>query len=110
MALKWLNVICCLDDAHLNFVLFLILFKDGEQLKETKEKVVFEKKGGVRRLLIRSTSVHDEGEYTCSLGDQECSAEVTVIGKLPTSYIILVVSLEEVFMLFPIFDHNRTTT
>lgn len=42
---------------------------------------MFEKKGGIRRLLIRSTSVHDEGEYTCALGDQECSAEVTVIGK-----------------------------
>lgn len=42
---------------------------------------MFEKKGGIRRLLIRSTSVHDEGEYTCALGDQECSAEVTVIGN-----------------------------
>ncbi len=49
-------------------------------MKELRDKVVFEKKGAVRRLLIRSTSVHDEGEYTCALGDQECSAEVTVIG------------------------------
>ncbi|KAK3921146.1 Titin, partial [Frankliniella fusca] len=60
--------------------------KDGEQLKEVRDKVVFEKKGAVRRLLIRSTSVHDEGEYTCALGDQECSAEVTVI-ELPPEII-----------------------
>jgi len=26
--------------------------------------------------------VHDEGEYTCALGEQECTAEVTVVGKL----------------------------
>ena len=56
-------------------------FQDGEQVKEVPDKFIIEKKGPVRRLLIRSTSVHDEGEYTCALGDQECSAEVTVVGK-----------------------------
>lgn len=55
--------------------------KDGEPLKPTKEKVEFVKDGTVRKLLIRSTSVHDEGEYTCALLDQECTAEVTVVGK-----------------------------
>nr|CAD7257406.1 unnamed protein product [Timema shepardi] len=53
--------------------------KDGEQLKEDGEKVVFEKQGNVRKLLLRGTSVHDEGEYTCALEDQECTAEVTVV-------------------------------
>ena len=43
---------------------------------------MFEKKDNVRKLLIRGASVHDEGEYTCALGEQECTAEVTVVGKL----------------------------
>ncbi|CAG2069215.1 unnamed protein product, partial [Timema podura] len=60
--------------------------KDGEQLKEDGEKVVFEKQGNVRKLLLRGTSVHDEGEYTCALEDQECTAEVTVV-ELPPEII-----------------------
>lgn len=43
-------------------------------------KVFFEKDGQTRKLIIRSISVHDDGEYTCSLGDQECTAEINVIG------------------------------
>jgi hypothetical protein len=57
------------------------MFQDGEQIQETPDKFVFEKKGNVRKLLIRGTSVHDEGEYTCALGEQECTAEVTVVGE-----------------------------
>lgn len=45
-----------------------------------KNKVFFEKEGQTRKLIIRSISVHDEGEYTCSLGEQECTAEINVIG------------------------------
>lgn len=47
-----------------------------------KDKVFFEKEGQTRKLIIRSISVHDDGEYTCSLGDQECTAEINVIGRL----------------------------
>lgn len=43
-------------------------------------KVYFEKEGQIRKLIIRSISVHDDGEYTCSLGDQECTSEINVIG------------------------------
>jgi len=43
-------------------------------------KVFFEKEGQTRKLIIRSISVHDDGEYTCSLGEQECTAEINVIG------------------------------
>jgi hypothetical protein len=57
------------------------MFQDGEQIQETPDKFVFEKEGNVRKLLIRGTSVHDEGEYTCALGEQECTAEVTVVGE-----------------------------
>jgi len=45
-----------------------------------KNKIFFEKDGQTRKLIIRSISVHDDGEYTCSLGEQECTAEINVIG------------------------------
>lgn len=73
---------------------FLLLFKnnddfpfkplklqDGEALTDgMKSKVSFEKEGQTRKLIIRGISVHDDGEYTCSLGDEECTAEINVIG------------------------------
>lgn len=61
--------------------------KDGTYLEETTdERYVFETEGGVRRLTIRNVTVHDEGEYTCVLTSEECSAEVTVI-ELPPEII-----------------------
>ncbi|KAK0177714.1 hypothetical protein PV328_001737 [Microctonus aethiopoides] len=60
--------------------------KDGELLKPRDAKLEFVKEGPFRKLLIRSTSVHDEGEYTCSLLDEECTAEVTVV-ELPPEII-----------------------
>lgn len=64
----------------------IVWLKDSEELKEIKNKIKFVKEGKIRKLIIRSTSVHDEGEYTCVLNDQECSAEVTVI-ELPPQII-----------------------
>lgn len=61
-------------------------FKDGIPLKDTDDKFEKEKDGGVRKLLIRSTSIHDEGEYTCVLLDEACKADVTVI-ELPPEII-----------------------
>lgn len=60
--------------------------KDGERIKPKKNKYELEKRGNVRKLLIRNTSVHDEGEYTCSLRDDSCTAEVTVV-ELPPEII-----------------------
>ncbi|XP_011861803.1 PREDICTED: titin-like isoform X2 [Vollenhovia emeryi] len=60
--------------------------KDGELLTQSKGKLEFVKDGTVRKLFIRSASVHDEGEYTCALPDQECTAEVTVV-ELPPEII-----------------------
>lgn len=60
--------------------------RDGQVIKETDSKYRFEKEGTVRKLIIRSTSIHDEGEYFCSLPEEECSAEVTVI-ELPPEII-----------------------
>lgn len=56
--------------------------KDSQPLHEIKNKIKFLRDGKIRKLIIRSTSVHDEGEYTCVMNDMECSAEVTVI-ELP---------------------------
>lgn len=54
--------------------------KDGEQLVEN-DRIQFVVDGQNRKLIIRELSVHDEGEYTCVLGDNECTAELAVIGK-----------------------------
>lgn len=64
----------------------VVWLKDSQPLKEIKNKIKFLKDGKIRKLIIRSTSVHDEGEYTCVLNDMECSAEVTVI-ELPPQII-----------------------
>ncbi|XP_025832493.1 titin isoform X2 [Agrilus planipennis] len=61
-------------------------FKDGTPIEKTDTKYKIEKDGGVRRLLIRSASIHDEGEYSCTLTDEQCSAELTVI-ELPPEII-----------------------
>lgn len=60
--------------------------KDGQVIKEVDKKYKIENEGTVRKLIIRSTSIHDEGEYYCALPDEECSAEVTVI-ELPPEII-----------------------
>jgi Immunoglobulin I-set domain len=57
-------------------------YKDGEEILPEPERVEIVKSGRQRKLLIRNISVHDEGEYTCALAEQECTAEVTVI-ELP---------------------------
>lgn len=41
------------------------------------------KQGLLRKLIIRSASIHDEGEFKCILGDQECVAEVNVVESAP---------------------------
>uniref|UniRef100_A0A182MBM1 Titin-like n=1 Tax=Anopheles culicifacies TaxID=139723 RepID=A0A182MBM1_9DIPT len=61
-------------------------YKEGRKLVETAGKYEFTKKGKSRVLFVRNTSVHDEGEYTCALADQECSAEVSII-ELPPEII-----------------------
>lgn len=60
--------------------------KDSEPLGPIKNKIEFVSDGKIRRCIIREISVHDEGEYTCLLNDQECSAEVIVI-ELPPQII-----------------------
>lgn len=60
--------------------------KDDEILKPKKNKYEIEKRGNIRKLFIRNTSVHDEGEYVCKLRTDSCSAEITVV-ELPPEII-----------------------
>jgi len=57
-----------------------VFSQNGEILSTESKKFEVQKEGPVRKLLIRNISVHDDGEYTCSLGDQESTAEITVVG------------------------------
>ena len=58
-------------------------FKDCEEIKPIDKKIEFKKEGPSRKLIIRDASVHDEGEYTCVLFDQECSADIIIVESPP---------------------------
>lgn len=60
--------------------------KDGQPIPEEEDKFKVEKNKGIRKLIIRSTSIHDEGEYTCALPTEQCTADVTVV-ELPPEII-----------------------
>ncbi|KFM83221.1 Titin, partial [Stegodyphus mimosarum] len=51
--------------------------KDGQTLKPT-ERVVMEKEGCRRRLIIKDTTLEDRGMYTCVLEEKTCSSTLTV--------------------------------
>ena len=61
--------------------------KDGEPLDVGSDRFEFLSEGKERRIIIKNVSIHDEGEYTCSLGEQECTAEMVVI-ELPPEIIM----------------------
>ena len=59
--------------------------KDGKLLEEAEQIDGFkiERKGKKHSLIIEKATVHHEGEYVCSVGDQETSCEVSVIELAP---------------------------
>lgn len=59
----------------------VVWIRDTQPLSEN-EDIQFVKEGKIRKMIIKKTTIHNEGEYTCRLGEQECSAELTVI-ELP---------------------------
>ncbi|XP_043063754.1 titin isoform X2 [Drosophila ficusphila] len=61
-------------------------YKDGEKITPENKNVEFIKDGKARRLVIRDTTIHDEGQYTCKIEGQECSCELVVI-ELPPEII-----------------------
>ena len=58
-------------------------FKDGEAIdtQKKKEKYEVKKVGRKQSLKIINATVHDEGEYTAAVGEQESTCELTVVGK-----------------------------
>merc|ERR1719282_555948 len=59
--------------------------KDGKliDMSEQSDGYKIEKKGKKHSLVIEKATVHHEGEYVCSVGDQETSCEVSVIELAP---------------------------
>ncbi|KAK7082946.1 hypothetical protein SK128_021397 [Halocaridina rubra] len=51
--------------------------KDGEELTDS-DRIKLVSEGKIRKLILKKATLSDEGEYTCVLGDQECTAELTV--------------------------------
>lgn len=71
----------------------VIWTKDDERITaETHTRFEMVKQGVVRKLIIRCASIHDEGEFKCILGDQECVAEVNVVESAPQ----IVASLKDI--------------
>ena len=60
--------------------------KDGEPLDVGSDRFEFLSEGKERRIIIKNVSIHDEGEYTCSFGEQECTAEMVVIELSPALF------------------------
>lgn len=60
--------------------------KNGEVLAEQDTSTYkIERIGKKHSLIIQKASVHDEGEYVATVGDQECSCEVSVV-ELPPEF------------------------
>ena len=56
-------------------------YKDGEILSEADNHYEFKSAGRKHSIVIKNATVHHEGEYVASVGEQECSCELTVIGN-----------------------------
>ena len=59
--------------------------KDGIEIKTDDGKYEFKSDGRKHSIIIKSSTVHHEGEYVASVGEQECSCEVTVM-ELPPEF------------------------
>ena len=59
-------------------------YKDGEPIKANQEDSNYEFKSNGRKhsIVIKNATVHNEGKYVAAVGEQECSCELTVVGKL----------------------------
>ena len=60
--------------------------KNGEAIvEEDDSSYKFERVGKKHSLIIQHATVHHEGEYVATIGDQECSCEVSVV-ELPPEF------------------------
>lgn len=55
--------------------------KDGQTINKKDERFEMRSRGKKHSLSISKATVHHDGEYTVSVGEQECSCELTVVGK-----------------------------
>lgn len=60
--------------------------QDGKEITPKNERFEIIRKRRIRKLVLLSAELTDEGEYTCSMGDLECSAELGV-RELPAEII-----------------------
>lgn len=55
--------------------------KDGQSIQKDDQRFQLITEGKRHSLFIKNATVHHDGEYTVSVGEQECSCELTVVGK-----------------------------
>lgn len=60
--------------------------KDGQTLKPT-DRVVMEKEGCRRRLIIKDTTLEDRGMYSCVLDEKVSSSTLSVESKCTSSFV-----------------------
>ena len=59
----------------------LVWHKDGQAIDRSNADFEFRSEGRKHSLIIKTATVHHEGEFVASVGEQECSCELTVVGK-----------------------------
>ena len=73
---------------HADLVFFPVDEKDGKtvQRKDSGATYEFKSSGRKHSMVIKNATVHEEGEYVATVGDQECSCELTVV-ELPPEFV-----------------------
>lgn len=59
--------------------------KNGEKIHPS-EKYEFVSEDKYRKLIVKKSTLLDEGEYTCVLAENECTADLIVIGEALICY------------------------
>lgn len=59
----------------------IVWHKDGQAIDKNNSDYSFKSEGKKHSLIINNSTVHHEGEFVVSVGEQECSCELTVVGK-----------------------------
>ena len=73
---------------HADLVFFPVDEKDGKtvQRKDSGATYEFKSSGRKHSMVIKNATVHEEGEYVATVGEQECSCELTVV-ELPPEFV-----------------------
>ena len=73
---------------HADLVFFAVDEKDGKtvQRKDSGATYEFKSSGRKHSMVIKNATVHEEGEYVATVGEQECSCELTVV-ELPPEFV-----------------------